>query len=363
MGFKMPSPHVFKTIVFIVATFSISHSSHSGAFEPNIEHEKLVEQLVESYDPCANSPFPAVCRCALEFPPVTFDENVEFNISFESGYEQSTGRTLMNLVRAIVVAVKVDPESGRKLYVNPPSTPDALEQLKLVVSKNPSFNHLSLVKVMMLPRHVGGSADRMFGAAWWIDQDKKLVFIFRGTQTPFEWHLDLQAGKHRRISNTFNVADGFGAAYQFCQTDILDAIDMYKPDEVIIAGHSLGGAVAGIATLDLYQRSMESDKPYRVRSMTFGQPRTFAPDAADLIDKAVGADNLSLWRIVNIPDPVPSSPPAAITGDGTKYKHSSAMVVYDDDVSASPGKDSAWNHHYYYDGYFDEDAEGVVCFP
>ena len=56
------------------------------------------------------------------------------------------------------------------------------------------------------------------------------------------------------------------------------------------------------------------------------------------------------------------NPPAAVIGSGTKYKHTSNMVVYDDDVSALPGKDLAWNHHYYY-GYFDVDAKGVVCTP
>ena len=50
----------------------------------------------------------------------------------------------------------------------------------------------------------------------------------------------------------------------------------------------------------------------------------------------------------------------AVTGDGTRYKHTS-RVISCDDVSALPGKDTAWKHHYSHDGYFDVDAKGVVC--
>ncbi|MDG2094141.1 MAG: lipase family protein [Phycisphaerales bacterium] len=333
--------------------------------ETTVDHESLIDQLVESYEPCAGSPFPAVCRCALEFPPVSFDTRVAFDLESVDGseYSQSSGWTLMNLVRGIVVAARPIDDSGVKLYVNPPATPDAFERLQGVISRNPSFKGMSLVKVIMLPRHVGGSPDRLFGAIWWIAEEKRMVVIFRGTQTPFEWYLDQQAGTHRRISNSFDVADGFGAAYQFCQTAVLGSIESHEPDEVVVGGHSLGGAVAGIAAFDLHQRSLKSGRPYKVRAMTFGQPRTFAPDDADLVNKAVESGDLDLWRIVNLPDPVPPSPPAAVTSSGTKYKHTSRMVLYDEDVSALPGKDSAWNHHYYYDGYFDVDAKGVVCTP
>ena len=332
----------------LVASF-VEPAGSSGAPDP----ETLVNEILDDYHPCAGSPIPAVCRCALMFPPVTYDTDVEFSIAEpgSNSYSLETGRTLMNLVRAIVVAA--EPGPGVKLYANPPATPDAFRKLETVVARNAAFDHLELVKVMMLPRQIGGRADRIFGAIWLNGDTKELVVIFRGTQTPFEWYLDLQGGSERKISNSFDVVDGFGAAYQFCQRDLLDTIAAHSPTRVVIGGHSLGGAVAGIAAFDLYQRSRSSGSPYEVYAMTFGQPRIFSPASADQADAAIASNGLVLWRVVNIPDPCPPGPPAAVTGDGVKFKHTAWVAFYDDDVSALPGKDAAWNHHFYYDGYFD----------
>ncbi len=53
-------------------------------------------KLVESYEPCADSPFPAVCRYALEFPLVTFDEEMSYEFGSGNGidYRKSTGQSL-----------------------------------------------------------------------------------------------------------------------------------------------------------------------------------------------------------------------------------------------------------------------------
>lgn len=314
--------------------------------------------LIDGYDPCAGSPAPAVCRCALEFPPVSYDTSVAFTLNApgKGKYDIATGRTLMNFVRAIVVAAKppaaAQGEPAVKLYANPPATPDGMKKLEAVVATNPNFAHAKLVKVMMLPRFLGGTPDRLFGGIWWLEKEKTLIVIYRGTQTPFEWFLDLQGGEHRMISGSFKVASGFGAGYQFCQKDVLDAIEAYKPTDVFVGGHSLGGAVAGITALDLVQRSTRSSNPYDIHAITFGQPRTFSPTAADRANAAIKSGALELWRVVNIPDPVPATPPAAITAKGVKYKHTDWVVFYDEDASARPGYNAAWNHHFYYDGYF-----------
>ncbi len=87
----------------------------------------------------------------------------------------------------------------------------------------------------------------------------------------------------------------------------------------------------------------------------------FAFDDSDFVNKAVESGALELWGIVDMVDPFLQSPPAAATENGTKYKHTSRLVLYDDDVSVLPGKDLAWNH--YDDGCFDDDSKGVVCTP
>ena len=273
---------------------------------------RIINELVENFDPCAGSPAPAVCRCALEFPPVTYDTTVAFSLNTgNSGqYDLATGRTLMNLVRAIVVAAQPEPASDGqppiKLYANPPATPDAMEQLDTVVKRNPNYSDAKLVDVMWMPRSIGGQPDRLYGGIWWISETKTLLVVFRGTQTPFEWYLDTRGESYRKISGEFDVAFGFGTAYLFCQDAVIKAIEMYEPKRVMVGGHSLGGAMTGTAALDLYQRSKAAGMPYSVHAMTFGQPRTFSPASAAIADEAIKSGDLELWRIVNMPDPVPT---------------------------------------------------------
>ena len=97
--------------------------------------------------------------------------------------------------------------------------------------------------------------------------------------------------------------------------------------------------------------------------MTFGQPRTFAPEAAKTADDAIASGALELWRVVNMPDPVPDVPPAATSADAVKFKHTASIALYGDDVSSLEGKDAAWNHHWYYAGYFESGVQGLVGHP
>lgn len=355
-------------LLFLAAS-SLSVVAFEGHASSSQSPEHIVAELVEGYDPCAGSPAPAVCRCALEFPPVTYDTTVDFALnSTDSGtYDIATGRTLMNLVRAIVVATQPGPvsegEPPIKLYANPPATPDAMEQLDAVVKRNPNFSNMKLVDIMMMPRSIGGEADRLYGGIWWLSDSKTLLVIFRGTQTPFEWYLDTRCESYRKISGQFDVAFGFGTGYAICQDVLLKAIQAYQPSRVIIGGHSLGGAMTATTALDLYQRSMAAGKPYSVHAITFGQPRTFSPESASLVDEAIESGDLELWRVVNMADPVPTVPPAATSAKAVKFKHTSSIALYDDDVSSRPGHGAAWNHHWYYDGYFAPGVQGLVGRP
>ena len=322
---------------------------------------RLVNAVLDDYDPCADSPVPAICRCALEFPPVSFDESLDFVLEtdpVDGSYDLATGRTLMNFVRAIVVAAAPPaPALGAPdilLYANPSPTPDGRRELELVMRRNPKFaSQAELISVIDMPRHLGGEPDRLFGGIWWIESMRSLVIAYRGTQTPFEWYLDGQVERYRQVRPTLSVAKGFGLGYEFCREDVLVAIDARQPAHIFVAGHSLGGAVAAITAVDLQARLVRTMNNAKVHGMTFGQPRTFAPDATERIDSAIATGDLELWRVVNQPDPVPTVPPAATSANGIKYQHTSRVVFYDVNAASKPGRSAAWNHHFYYDGYFD----------
>ena len=330
----------------------------------------LTNNLISEFDPCAGSPNEAVCRCALEFPPVTYDTSVPFDLSLpgdRGDYSLAAGRTLMNLIRANVAAIETPSTSERemRLFVNPPPTPEAASNLVQLVHTNPGFVDLQLVKTLELPRHLGGEPDRLFGSIWWHGDSSDLIITFRGTQTPFEFHLDTLVNNQLLIKCTSTgrplmVCEGFGTGYLMMRQAILDAIEPYRSraKRIFIGGHSLGGAIAAIATADLACRGYAP-----VTGMTFGQPRVFSPETSMQVDQMQDDESMILWRVVNASDPVPAVPPAAVTGNGVKFKHTSAAAIYLDDPSAQAGKGAAWNHHFYYEGYFDDQrakAYGVV---
>lgn len=321
---------------------------------------RLVNAVLDDYDPCADSPVPAVCRCALEFPPVSFDESLDFVLEADpadGAYDLATGRTLMNFVRAIVVAAAPPaPAPGAPdilLYANPSPTPEGRRELELVMRRNPNFAEAELISVIDMPRHLGGEPDRLFGGIWWIESMRSLVIAYRGTQTPFEWYLDGQVGTYRNVRPTLAVANGFGLGYEFCREEVLVAIDARQPAHIFVAGHSLGAAVAAITAVDLQARLVRTMNNAKVHGMTFGQPRTFAPDATERIDSAIAAGDLELWRVVNQPDPVPTVPPAATSANGIKYQHTRRAAFYDVNAASQPGRSAAWNHHFYFEGYFE----------
>ena len=75
---------------------------------------------------------------------------------------------------------------------------------------------------------------------------------------------------------------------------------------IVIVGHSLGGAMAMLATHDLMTDYEESkvpvDKRPPITLYTFGQPRT---GDKTFVDRLVAAPNVQMWRVVNDGDIVP----------------------------------------------------------
>jgi predicted lipase len=75
-----------------------------------------------------------------------------------------------------------------------------------------------------------------------------------------------------------------------------------KDATVLVSGHSLGGALASLCTLDL---KMGKHSSSHVKLITFGQPRV----GNTQFEKAMQSfDHLQIWRIVHWLDPVPHLP-------------------------------------------------------
>lgn len=122
--------------------------------------------------------------------------------------------------------------------------------------------------------------------------------VFPGTDSIADWRTDLEAGKRDWIM-------GGKAHVGFCRAieSVLDEVilNLAGVSNIIVCGHSLGGALAMLCASSLWYEGIVVDAVY-----TFGQPRVgnggFARGYnANLHDET--------FRIVNEHDPVPYLPP------------------------------------------------------
>lgn len=136
------------------------------------------------------------------------------------------------------------------------------------------------------------------------------VLTFRGSDYINAWIQDVRGAilvdwpACTFNGETCQVGSGYLEDYNALTVEIraaLDDIGCTRSARLLIAGHSLGGALATLALFDLKQRG------YNVmRAYTFGQPRVgdraFAGAFASVLR------DVPLYRVTNFADPVPLVP-------------------------------------------------------
>ncbi|KAI6157943.1 Alpha/Beta hydrolase protein [Pisolithus tinctorius] len=158
------------------------------------------------------------------------------------------------------------------------------------------------------------------------DKRKEIVVAFRGSKdvisilidgsvilTPLQGtglppsHVQSTPSKNPKRPH---VHTGFLIAYQSIAQILLDIvglqINMYPMYAVVVTGHSLGGAVASIASIAIRNTYPAAT----VRLYTIGQPRTGDSAYAALVEKMVGSENV--YRGVHSIDGVPTMIPTSL---------------------------------------------------
>lgn len=209
------------------------------------------------------------------------------------------------------------------------------------------------------------------------DEDM-IVVAFRGTHNLRNWLLDLdfdhcvpkfatkiiESRKSAASSAAPTVHCGFLAGYTILREGVIDAIQdllsRHARASLLVTGHSLGGAMANLAAVELSQlanpalaslfkghRRSSVLAPSVTRLYTFGAPRTGDDTFAEFAHEHKGL--AASYRIVNSKDPVPhlpftswsyhhigsevwytdSAPQSATTNRGTKGLLSSPYVIKD----------------------------------
>lgn len=166
---------------------------------------------------------------------------------------------------------------------------------------------------------------RFFTAKLARDRKKQLVITFRGTvlESIAKWHENLDAfyawtDMGTRTGANFgsrggtpvqhpDVHRGFYDLYRSLESRLFDHIlgmvstgEIHSSTEIVVAGHSLGGALATLAAYDLKVSGFNVSEVY-----TYGSPRVGSRDFARGYASSLGAVT---WRVVNHNDKVPHLP-------------------------------------------------------
>jgi len=146
--------------------------------------------------------------------------------------------------------------------------------------------------------------------------DTKCIISFRGSQNSANWYADFLAKLRPWPLNNLTGAEwcrgckahyGFTESYEELRLDVHKAIAELNCTRLVLAGHSLGAAVATIAAFDL-----RAAMGYKVETTwTYGKPRIGNAEFVNNFVAAATKQGVSppMWRVVHYHDPVPRVPP------------------------------------------------------
>ncbi|WP_053374164.1 lipase family protein [Paenibacillus sp. FJAT-27812] len=157
------------------------------------------------------------------------------------------------------------------------------------------------------------SSDERFGFV--LTSERASVLAFRGSGSAVDWVSDFiaQQTTYRPVKNTGLTHKGFTDIYMSARTQIFEILKQLPPDRpLFITGHSLGGALATLASIDLALNSEFTPIVY-----TFGAPRVGDPKFASSYNAAVATH----WRFQNEFDIVPHLPTLVYQSPNTKQTY------------------------------------------
>jgi triacylglycerol lipase len=158
-----------------------------------------------------------------------------------------------------------------------------------------------------------------------LDQpNKRLIVAFRGTEFLHDWmdDFDFIPAPYAPIPGRGTVHQGFQLVYLAIRDNLIALLSQHSQgfDEVLITGHSLGGALCALAVVDL----VNVNPNLAPVVYTWAEPRVGHDDFVTFYNTHVNI----CYRIVNVWDVVPHLPPE-IAG----YQHEGSQVTIDSGFS------------------------------
>lgn len=169
---------------------------------------------------------------------------------------------------------------------------------------------------------------RLFGFI--LESEKYIIIAFRGTRTDREWIADFtfEQVPFPYVRSGVEVHAGFFSIYQSCRETIfyhLAKLSQTKP--LLVTGHSLGGALATLFTLDsLHSTAFTNSSLY-----TFGAPKVGNKLFKKLFNDVVNTS----FRFVNLYDIVPLLPPTFVQNKKEPaYFHTKSLISFSYDTGS-----------------------------
>src|SRR6266852_1285192 len=154
---------------------------------------------------------------------------------------------------------------------------------------------------------------------------QRLVGAFRGSEFFHDWldNFDFIPAPYRPIPGRGTVHQGFQFVYYAIRDNLRQVVQSRKANckEILITGHSLGGALCGLAVPDLLNDVAQNLSPI---VYTWAEPRVGHGDYVSFFGTHVNV----CYRIVNVWDVVPHLPP-----DLAGYEHEGNSVTIDSGFS------------------------------
>lgn len=163
-----------------------------------------------------------------------------------------------------------------------------------------------------------------------LESETHIIVAFRGTQTDREWIADFTIDQvpFPYVKNEIEVHGGFFSIYQSCRETIFYQLSkLSKNKTLLITGHSLGGALATLLTLD----SIHTTPSVNISLYTFGAPKVGNKAFQSLFNHIVHTS----FRFVNLFDIVPLLPPAKMPQKKEPaYYHTKSLVSFSYDAGS-----------------------------
>ena len=153
---------------------------------------------------------------------------------------------------------------------------------------------------------------------------EKLIVAFRGTEFLHDWldNFDFIPAPYAPIPGRGTVHEGFQLVYYSIRACLRKLVQQNAPKckDLLITGHSLGGALCALAVPDLLN-DVDTLSPV---VYTWAEPRVGHDDFVSFFNTHVNV----CYRIVNVWDVVPHLPP-----DLAGYEHEGSGVTIDSGFS------------------------------